>query len=84
MINWQKVKLGEIVKLQQGFALNKKSNHYLSQEKNGIPLLRIYDLLNDTQSLFVKTNIPKQQISLSKYIQNNIESQQIQRDGKKI
>ena len=63
MINWQKVKLGEIVKLQQGFALNKKSNHYLSQEKNGIPLLRISDLLNDTQSLFVKTNIPKQFIA---------------------
>ena len=63
MINWQNVKLGEIVKLQQGFALNKKSNHYLSYEKNGIPLLKISDLLNDTQSLFVKNNIPKQFIA---------------------
>ena len=57
---WQEFKMGDIAKLQQCFALNKKSDHYLSDKKNGIPLLKISDLFNQTETLFVKKNIPKQ------------------------
>lgn len=46
--------------LKQGFALNSKSKHYLSDEENGIPLLKISDLFNNTETLFVKKEIPKQ------------------------
>ena len=63
MSEWKKIKLGEIVKLQQGFALNKKSDHYLSDAENGIPLLKISDLFKGTETLFVKTDIPKQFIA---------------------
>lgn len=55
---WEKVKLGEVVSLKQGFALNKKSDHYISDK--GMPLLKISDLLNETETLFVKKTIPKQ------------------------
>lgn len=57
---WKEVKFGDLVTLKQGFALNSKSNHYLSDEENGIPLLKISDLFNNTETLFVKKEIPKQ------------------------
>ena len=56
---WEEVKLGELVTLRQGFALNVKSKHYLSDEKE-IPLFKISDLLNNTETIFVKKDIPKQ------------------------
>lgn len=58
--SWKEYKLGEIVDLKQGFALNKKSNHYLAKDNKGIPLLKISDLKNGTETLFVKENIPEQ------------------------
>ncbi|AXX92183.1 hypothetical protein CPU12_01130 [Malaciobacter molluscorum LMG 25693] len=57
---WEEVKFGELLTLKQGFALNSKSKHYLSDEENGIPLLKISDLFNNTETLFVKKEIPKQ------------------------
>ena len=60
MEGWKEYKLGEIVDLKQGFALNKKSNHYLAKDNKGLPLLKISDLKNGTETLFVKENIPKQ------------------------
>jgi len=57
---WKMVKLGDAVCLQQGFALNKKSNHHISAKKTKYPLLKIGDLLNGTETLFVKDSIPKQ------------------------
>lgn len=60
MEGWKEYKLGEIVDLKQGFALNKKSNHYLAKDNIGLPLLKISDLKNGTETLFVKENIPKQ------------------------
>jgi type I restriction enzyme S subunit len=53
--------LGELVELRQGFAINKKSDHYL--DSTGIPLLRITDLINSTKVIFVKESIPKQFIA---------------------
>ncbi|QXP70750.1 restriction endonuclease subunit S [Polaribacter sp. R2A056_3_33] len=59
-VGWEKRTLEELVSLQQGFALNKKSNHHISKEKTGFPLLKIGDLFNGTETLFVKETIPKQ------------------------
>ena len=59
-MTWNEVTFGDLVTLKQGFALNSKSKHYLSDEENGMPLLKISDLLNNTETLFVKKEIPKQ------------------------
>ena len=56
--HWDDVKLGDIVTLKQGFAVNSKSNHYVVEK--GIPLLKISDLFNGTETMFVKESIPKQ------------------------
>ncbi len=57
---WSSFKLGEVVDLKQGFALNKKSHHYLAEDNKGLPLLKISDLINDTETLFVNHSIPQQ------------------------
>ncbi|SFB90406.1 restriction endonuclease subunit S [Kaistella jeonii] len=57
---WKEEKIGNYVKLQQGFALNKKSDHYISEKPTAFPLLKISDLINGTKTLFVKETIPKQ------------------------
>lgn len=57
---WEKVKLGDLCDLQQGFALNKKSQHYISDNKTEFPLLKISDLINNSETLFVKETIPNQ------------------------
>lgn len=46
-----KVKIGEVVKLSQGFAVNSKSKHLMSD--SGLPLLRITDLINGTESQYL-------------------------------
>jgi type I restriction enzyme, S subunit len=60
MMEWTKFKLKDLVELKQGFALNKKSDHYLSHNNSGIPLLKISDLINGIETLFVKESIPRQ------------------------
>ena len=57
---WTQYKMGELVSLKQGFALNKKSDHHISEVKTAYPLLKISDLLNNIESLYVKDTIPKQ------------------------
>jgi type I restriction enzyme S subunit len=59
-VGWRKTKLGELVSLQQGFALNKKSRHHISEEVSKYPLLKISDLFKGFESLYVKDTIPKQ------------------------
>lgn len=63
---WRTVNLGEVVDLKQGFALNKKSDHYIADK--GLPLFKISDLLRETESLFVKNTIPKQFLVTEKEI----------------
>lgn len=58
-MSWKEIKFGDVVTLRQGFALNSKSSHYISDE-SGLPLLKISDLLNNRETLFVKKEIPKQ------------------------
>jgi len=60
--NWKTVKFGEVVQLEQGLAFNKKTNHLMSDV--GIPLLRITDLINNTETKFVNaTEVPRKFIS---------------------
>lgn len=51
MKEWKMCKIGEVVDLQQGLCINSKSNHLL--ESTGIPLLRITDLINNTEKQFI-------------------------------
>ena len=60
MEDWTEYKMGDLVDLKQGFALNKKSNHHISEVETEYPLLKISDLLNNTETLFVKDTIPSQ------------------------
>ena len=48
---WNNTFLGEIVDVKQGLAINAKSKHLLVAD--GMPLLRITDLLNDNQVQFI-------------------------------
>lgn len=48
---WKTVVFGEVVRLEQGLCFNKKTNHLMADK--GIPLLRIADLINNTQTKFV-------------------------------
>jgi len=57
---WKVDKIGNYVDLQQGFALNKKSDYHISDVPTQYPLLKISDLINNTETLFVKESIPKQ------------------------
>jgi type I restriction enzyme S subunit len=49
-MSWKEVKIGDVVELQQGLCINKKSKHLVVSD--GIPLLRITDLINNTQEVF--------------------------------
>ncbi|MEA2099231.1 MAG: restriction endonuclease subunit S [Campylobacterota bacterium] len=49
---WEEKKLGDVCKLYQGLAINKKTKHLLV-EKSSLPLLRIKDLKKNTEEQFV-------------------------------
>ncbi|MBU4077671.1 MAG: restriction endonuclease subunit S [Euryarchaeota archaeon] len=59
---WTTVTFGEVVRLEQGLCFNKKTNHLMAE--TGIPLLRIADLVNNTQTKFVdEERVPKKFIA---------------------
>lgn len=51
MSNWQKIRLGDVCDLVQGLAINAKSKHLISDK--GLPLLRIKDLLENKEEIFI-------------------------------
>jgi len=51
---WRNCRMGDVVDLQQGICINKKTNHLI--EKKGLPLLRITDLKNNTQCQYIDEN----------------------------
>lgn len=53
-----RVEIGKLVKLRQGFAINKNSNHHISEEITPLHLLRIGDMKDQKFSIFVKDSIP--------------------------
>ncbi len=54
-MNLTRKKIGDIVNLQQGLCINKKTEYLLSKE--GIPLLRITDLINNTKEKFINKDL---------------------------
>ncbi len=60
---WLETTIGELVELAQGVAINAKTNHVLSDKENGIPLLKINNLLNNTIDQYANPElVPKQSI----------------------
>ena len=52
-----------MVALSQGFAINKKTNHHISDEPTNLHLLRIGDMKDGNFSIFVKNTIPEKFIA---------------------
>lgn len=57
-MRYEKVEVGSLVTLRQGFAINKKTSHHMSEEPTRLHLLRIGDMKEGTFSVFVKDTIP--------------------------
>jgi type I restriction enzyme S subunit len=49
--SWREYRIGELVDLSQGQVINAQTNHLVVSE--GIPLLRITDMLNGTKTVFI-------------------------------
>ena len=60
---WVETTIGNLVELAQGVAVNAKTNHVLSDKGNGLPLLKINNLLNDTIDQYANPDlVPKKSI----------------------
>lgn len=60
---WVETEIGNLVDLAQGVAINAKTDYVLSDKENGIPLLKINNLLNNTIDQYANPNlVPKQSI----------------------
>ncbi|WP_323590697.1 restriction endonuclease subunit S [Aliarcobacter butzleri] len=63
MSNWKECKLGDVMDLFQGLAINSKTK-YLLVEKSDLPLLRIKDLQENTAEFFVnESEVPEKCIA---------------------
>ena len=51
MKEWSQCRIGEVVSLQQGLCINSKSKHMLAEQ--GYALLRITDLINDSEVQYI-------------------------------
>lgn len=58
---WIYDNIGRYVKLSQGLVVNAKTNHLIKNK--GIPLLRITDLINNTQEIFIDESVDKKNIA---------------------
>ncbi|MDU0353767.1 restriction endonuclease subunit S [Paraglaciecola aquimarina] len=59
-----KIRIGEVVNLSQGFAVNSKSKHLMSE--SGLPLLRITDLISGNYSQYLKEETAPEKCIASK------------------
>lgn len=60
---YEKRRVGDLVTLRQGFAINKNTKHYISDEPTKLHLLRIGDMKDGDYSVFVKETIPEKFIA---------------------
>lgn len=58
---WKFEKIGGYVKLSQGLVVNATTTHLL--KPTGIPLLRITDLINDTEEIFIDKSVDTNKIA---------------------
>ena len=63
---WIQTSIGKVVELAQGVAINKKTNHVLCDKENGIPLLKINNLLNNTIDQYANPKLVPQQSIIHK------------------
>ncbi len=59
MSEWKNARIGDLVTLRQGFAINAKSKHYISKEPTSLALLRIADMKSGTKEIFMREDIPQ-------------------------
>lgn len=59
MSEWKSCKIGDLVTLRQGFAINSKSKHYISKDPTSLALLRIADMKSGAKEIFIKEDIPQ-------------------------
>lgn len=57
-MRYDKREIGDLVTLRQGFAINKKTKHHISEEPTALHLLRIGDMKDGIFSIYVKDTIP--------------------------
>lgn len=57
-MSWDRVEIGNFVTLRQGFAINKNTKHHMADEITALPLLRIADMKDGSQNVYVKDTIP--------------------------
>lgn len=57
-MTYEKIDVGELVTLRQGFAINKNTNHHMSDEPTDLHLLRIGDMKDGNFCIYVKDTIP--------------------------
>lgn len=62
-MSYCKTQIGDLVTLRQGFAINKKTNHHMSEEPTPLHLLRIGDMKDGNFSIFVRDTIPEKFIA---------------------
>ena len=67
-MKYRQAEIGSVVTLRQGFAINKNTKHYISEEPTDLPLLRIADMKDGSQNVFVKDTIPPHFIAKSEDI----------------
>ena len=67
-MKYRQVEIGSVVTLRQGFAINKNTKHHMSEEPTNRPLLRIADMKDGSQNVFVKDTIPPHFIAKSEDI----------------
>ncbi|MDP3009948.1 MAG: restriction endonuclease subunit S [Methylococcales bacterium] len=58
---WSYDPIGNYVSLSQGLVINATTNHLIKDK--GIPLLRITDLINDTQTIFIDESVSEKNIA---------------------
>ena len=59
MSEWKRCRIGDLVTLRQGFAINAKSKHYISKERTSLALLRIADMKSGSREIFIREDIPQ-------------------------
>ncbi|MCP4487276.1 MAG: restriction endonuclease subunit S [Gammaproteobacteria bacterium] len=66
MGEWKSVEIGDIAEMAQGLAINAQSKHLVLSNSDGFPLLRIKDLIKNTQEIFIdREQVPAKCIATS-------------------
>lgn len=63
---FKKIKIGRVVELRQGLAINAQTNNLISTKETSLPLLRIADMNSGTKEIFMEEKIPRQYIANKK------------------